>query len=281
MSDHLDDFTDLLGAYALDAVDPDEREAIELHLATCPRCRAEVAEHREVAAFLSQTGAPAPDGVWDRIAAELSPPAPALRMTFSRTGEVDPLAPAASSAEPPESAEGPDAPTSAEVTSITEARSARAVRARTFVAVVSAAAVLVAVLAVVTVGQSRRLDKMEAAVGNTVTMSQLANRAIGSSDVQVHLKGKQGTAQAVVEDSGQGYLIADGLPAPADGDVYQLWGQVDGRVLSLGTFGSDTSVVPFRLDPSRLKGIQSFAVTQERAPGVVASDQKPVVAGTI
>src|SRR4051812_36552435 len=91
MSDHVDEFTELLGAYALDAVDDDEREAIEAHLLSCPRCRAEVAEHREVAAFLSK-GAPAPDGVWDRIAAELSPPAPPLRMTFSPDGDVDPLA---------------------------------------------------------------------------------------------------------------------------------------------------------------------------------------------
>src|SRR3954468_13451869 len=91
MSDHVDEFTELLGAYALDAIDDDEREAIEAHLLTCPRCRAEVAEHREVAAFLSK-GAPAPDGVWDRIAAELSPPAPPLRMTFSPDGDVDPLA---------------------------------------------------------------------------------------------------------------------------------------------------------------------------------------------
>ena len=45
MTEH-EDFQDLLGAYALDAVDPTERDEIERHLATCPRCRAEVAEHR-------------------------------------------------------------------------------------------------------------------------------------------------------------------------------------------------------------------------------------------
>ena len=56
---------ELLGAYALDAVDGDERDAVELHLRECPRCRAEVADHREVAAALAQTGGPAPDGVWD------------------------------------------------------------------------------------------------------------------------------------------------------------------------------------------------------------------------
>jgi len=62
---------ELLGAYALDAVDPDEAAAVEEHVASCPRCRAELAEHRETAAMLASVGAPAPEGVWDRIAAEL------------------------------------------------------------------------------------------------------------------------------------------------------------------------------------------------------------------
>lgn len=68
----------LLGAYALDAVDPDEAREVESHLGECPRCRAEVAAHREVAALLV-SGAAAPDGAWDRIAAELGdapPPVP-------------------------------------------------------------------------------------------------------------------------------------------------------------------------------------------------------------
>src|SRR5262245_64213668 len=67
---------ELLGAYALDAVDPDEREAIEAHLSGCPRCRAEVDAGREVAAGLAQTGAPAPEGVWERIAGAIEGEAP-------------------------------------------------------------------------------------------------------------------------------------------------------------------------------------------------------------
>ena len=59
---------ELLGAFALDAVDNEEREAVERHLAECRPCRAEVAEHREVAAVMAAGWAPAPDGVWDRIA---------------------------------------------------------------------------------------------------------------------------------------------------------------------------------------------------------------------
>jgi hypothetical protein len=71
---------ELLGAYALDALDDDERDAVEGHLPGCPRCRAEVADHREVAAMISHVGAPAPPGVWDRIVAELDDAPPPLRL---------------------------------------------------------------------------------------------------------------------------------------------------------------------------------------------------------
>ena len=69
-----DEIQELLGAYALDAVEADEREAIEAHLPTCPRCRAEVEEHLETAALLAAGGAPAPEGIWDRISESLEPP---------------------------------------------------------------------------------------------------------------------------------------------------------------------------------------------------------------
>ena len=68
-----EEIQELLGAFALDAVDGDEAEAIELHLRECPRCRAEVTEQREVAALLAHTGATAPEGVWVRILEELEP----------------------------------------------------------------------------------------------------------------------------------------------------------------------------------------------------------------
>ena len=73
---------ELLGAYALDALDADERQEVEAHLATCPRCRAEIAAHREVTALLGNSvgdgPAVAPDDLWDRISASLQDEPPAL-----------------------------------------------------------------------------------------------------------------------------------------------------------------------------------------------------------
>ena len=51
-----EEIEELLGAYALDAVDDDERRVVEGYLATNPRARAEVQQHREVATMLAFTG---------------------------------------------------------------------------------------------------------------------------------------------------------------------------------------------------------------------------------
>lgn len=260
MSEYRDQYTDVLGAYALDAVEADEQIQIERHLRTCPWCSAEVAEHREVAALLSQSGTDAPEGVWDRIVAELSPPAPPLRMTFSPVGEVDPVAVI--------SAGGPAGQSGAEVVPLAR----RSIRVRTAAAVMAVAACVLAVLGVIVVDQHQRITRME---------ESTALPSPGGSALQVKLDGA-GTdsgAQAVVERTGQGYLVSHGLPETGDDELYQLWGQVDGVILSLGTFDSSTEVVNFQLDPSRIDQVEGFMVTKERSPGVPASDHEPVIVG--
>ena len=47
------DIHGLVGAYAVDAIDEQERSAFELHLAECPECQAEVASLQEAATQLS------------------------------------------------------------------------------------------------------------------------------------------------------------------------------------------------------------------------------------
>ncbi|NLG70295.1 MAG: anti-sigma factor, partial [Firmicutes bacterium] len=44
----------LAGAYALDALEAAEREAVERHLDVCPACRAFTAEHADAAAALAR-----------------------------------------------------------------------------------------------------------------------------------------------------------------------------------------------------------------------------------
>src|SRR5580700_5024848 len=66
-----DEAGDLLGAYALDAVDGDEFTELEEHLETCPRCRAELDSLREVAAAMGNSVEPLPEGLWSQIAGRL------------------------------------------------------------------------------------------------------------------------------------------------------------------------------------------------------------------
>jgi hypothetical protein len=260
-----DEFTELLGAYALDAVDAAERVAIERHLTECPRCRAEVAEHREVASYLAHAGGEAPAGVWDKIAAELAPPAPPMRMAVLPTSERASTSPTAA-VEKPDDLASP-------VASIEGATRSGRGPSRPMLAVLAVAASIIVILGVVVVAQSRRVSGGE-------TIEEMAADASTHSKLAVDLAGDGGSARAVVGADGKGYLIMDGVAAPSSGDVYQLWGKVNDTVLSLGTFG-DAGVVPFSVDPTRIGDIELFAVTQEKAPGVVASTQDPVMVGTV
>ena len=57
----MDEIHDLTAGYALDALDPPEREAYEAHLAGCERCREELASFSEVTGALAvAAGGPAP-----------------------------------------------------------------------------------------------------------------------------------------------------------------------------------------------------------------------------
>ena len=249
MSAFHDDYSELLGAYSLDALEVEERDRVEVHLRTCPWCTAEVAEHREVASFLSHSGTDAPEGVWDKILAELSPPAPPLRMAIT----------------PPTGSEaGP-----AVLAPVVSLASRRTVRMRTFAAVVAAAALLLAVVGF-------------AALDRNGTASPVTPQP-GDQALQVRLIGadSKSGAQVVVEPSGKGYLVSHDLPDAGTNKLYQLWGQVDGVVLSLGTFDGETEVVNFQVDPSQVKAAQAFAVTKEQAPGVLASTQPAVMSGKV
>ena len=64
---------DELGAYALGALEPAEKEAADRHLAVCADCRAAAAEYRGLAADLreGQRLETPPAGTWEAIAAKL------------------------------------------------------------------------------------------------------------------------------------------------------------------------------------------------------------------
>ncbi len=67
-----EDLHELAGAYALDALDDDERVRFETHLRSCERCQVEVAEFRSVALALAEDNhAQPPEGLKASVLAEV------------------------------------------------------------------------------------------------------------------------------------------------------------------------------------------------------------------
>jgi hypothetical protein len=237
----------LLGAYALDAVDAGERAAVEAHLPGCPRCRAEVAEHREVAALLAHEGGQAPDGLWPRIAGSLEASPPDLRLVAT-----------APTQEPP-------------------APARRWSPARIGLGLVAAAAaVAIVLLGGQVVRQGDRIDQLEAAAGDPLVPALEAALDDPRSEV-LELASADGrlALRGAVTPDGTGYLRAASLPALPDGRTYQLWGLAGDEPVSLGVLGREPGVVTFTAG-----GYDGFAVTEEAAPGASAPTRDPLVSST-
>jgi alkylhydroperoxidase family enzyme len=249
-----EDLEELLGVFALDALDADEAELVSRHLATCPRCRAEVADHREVAGMLGYMGQEAPVGVWDRIAANLGDAPPAVRLDrVPGTG-------------------------AGAVVPITAARRTRRVRAL----VAAASAVAAAVIAVLGV-QVVRLDNKTSSLssqmaGPNMAEVQAALRQPGTKQVALRpLSGGKAVVDAVIKPDGSGYIYGSDLPPLASDRTYQLWGVVGDNRISYGVLGNAPGIEPFRVSD----GISALAITDEVAGGVVTSSRAPVALGSV
>jgi anti-sigma factor RsiW len=243
----------LLGAFALDAVDVDERAVVEEHLAACASCRAEVAEHREVAAVLSAEADPAPERIWDRIAGDLAVGSP----------KVAPV--------------------------VLIDRGRRNLRSLAWLA--SAAAVVVVALGAAVLTQSGRIDDLNSEVAaqqqeiatlavalDQDPLQRAVTTALADPDARVaelRMDGGDRTTLIVVLPDGTGYVYENTLePLSADA-TYQLWAVVEGKVISAGVLGNRPGVVPFHIDPA---GLEALVITAEVAGGVPQSQEAPVVA---
>jgi len=244
---------ELLGAYALDAVDDDERRQVEAYLERTPAAYSLVAEFRETAALLAQSDTEAPAGLWDRIA---------------RTLEEEP---------PRLAAQAP-----ADVVRL-EPRRARLVRRVGVAAAAVAALAAVAVLSVKVVQQGDRIDELDrrAQTGAVLAAAESASR--DPNAVRTAMSSTDGTvgARVVYLPDGDGFLVDDNLrPLPAD-RTYQLWALMGdaqpARAISAGVLGPDPGVTAFRVQGP----VVAFAITNEQAPGVASTSNAPVVQGAV
>jgi anti-sigma-K factor RskA len=242
----------LLGAYALDALDADDRARVDAYLANDATARAEVDEMRETAASLAllpPSGMDAPQDLWDRISDEIA-------------------------SEP-----------KAETPGIDEVAARRTRRARaTWIAptIAAAAVILLVVLAVQVVSLQGRLDDANDLGPDAVAAAfDRATKVDGARAVDLNGASGATLARVVLLPDGTGYLRGDRLDAlPAD-QTYQLWAVTGSEdepvVVSAGVLGSDPKAVAFRASGP----VRAFAVTVEDAPGVVTSEQTPIAQAVV
>jgi hypothetical protein len=226
---------ELLGAFALDAVDDVERRRVDEYLAVNPRAAAEVQAHREVATMLAFSGMDAPDGLWGRIAGEIGDEAP------------------------------PVGPELAKVLSIEDRPRRRRIAD---VAPWIASGAAAAVIAFVAIGLADRADAPDEPLASALELALADGDSLTTTLVS---DASDASADAVIDRDGHGFVVARDLPTLTDGQTYQLWGVVeDGQVISLGIFGPDPELETFTVEGP----VTALAITIEQYPGVI-SDGNP------
>jgi hypothetical protein len=250
---------DLLAAHALDAVDPEEAAVIEAHVTTCVRCRSDLAGFREVIGLVANSGGDAPARLWQTISAriERSPVAGAQpgprRVLFSA----------------PSSAPAPSSP----------APGGKFRRTKPWVLTAVAAALVVIAALGVQLGRLENQVSHLQAVSSQQVIAQAAQSALSDPQARritldaAHSSGPP-LAQIAILPSGAAFFLNHRLPPLSSAQTYQLWGKVGDVLVSLGLLGPGPRDVAFYVDPSA--PIAVFAVTAERAGGVVQSAHVPV-----
>ncbi len=204
-----------VGSYVIDALDPEELEEFEQHLAECPTCSREVVEFCETAAELSLLAySSGPD---------LAAPPPMLRSSIlsaiSETRVLPPEAPAPPVAELPArtaavpSPPAPPAPTD----ELAERRRRRGARLLSFA--VAAAMVIALALGgwVYTLTQQQQTQVADQA---------LETQLFAAADVQIVAKPMTNGGQAsfvVSKSLNRALFIGNDLPSPGAGNTYKMW----------------------------------------------------------
>ena len=240
---------DLVAVYALDALDDAEAASVEDHLRDCPRCREDLRAHQETAALLAYEGTDAPEGLWDRIAAGVTPEPEDARPPLELiVGQRRSSAPAG-------------------------------IRSWWWRGAAAAAVVIVGGTAVELAHQDHRINQLSSALADQSLLQQATAAALNPSARRLALTGGNGTVQATaaVLPDGVGYMVDSAMPRLPDGETYQLWSLTSGRPVSAGLMGAHPSVTRFHLAP----GASGMAVTVEPAGGSAQPTGQPVASGTI
>jgi len=264
--------TELLAVFALDAVEADELDEIEAHLAECPRCRAELDAHREVAAALGNSVESLPDGLWDSIARRLpprddeEPPPMPILVRDGVGGETS-------------QQRGPRfrPPRTARPRRAARTRLSPRGRLATIGSIAVAAAAVAVVLGLNLAHDNHQITQLQDAVG-THSAVLAALDTPGHKVVNVDNSAHHRVAEFVVVPDGRGYLVKSSLPTLSSKDTYQLWTVNGKRSISLGLLGRAPGQATFT--SAGAKSPTTLAITIEPAGGSVYPTAPMLATGT-
>jgi anti-sigma-K factor RskA len=270
------DLHSLAGEYALGALSDEETRQFETHLETCPDCREEVAEMREIAVQLSEGVATDPPptlraSVLQQIAhtaQDSTAPGPALVAVPDEQEGGRHFAEGASSAE------------GAGTNVVPLQRSAQ--RRNRLVGMLAAAAVVVAVAMGGWAVQSRNdADQATAQAQQAAQAAQALTAVLTAKDAKTasgsFTAGGNGTV-VVSRSQGRALLVAADLPALPSGKVYEAWTFSSSPTPKpAGTFSAGSAPAVVTL-PSAAVAASQVAVTVEPSGGSQQPTSNPVFA---
>lgn len=232
----LDSPHDLVGAYVLDALSPEEQRVFEAHLRTCPSCRQEVAQLRPVVDVLplALDAVEPPAELGARIIAAARADVPGGRPAVLLGGGTPPS------------------------------------QARTWgtsVWLSAAAAVLIVALGLWNLRLQSQMHNMQTADAFRQDVLSAVARGATVSPV-AGTPTMPGATAALVQPRGNApaYLIVRGMPPPPAGKVYEMWFMRSGKAYPAGTFGTGgTGTSVFQLS-GPATGSALAAVTMEPGP---------------
>ena len=197
---------DLLPAYALDAVDDDERAAVDAYLDAHPDRQAEVFSLQQTASLLGYSGGPAPAAVWEKLEMAITSDAQHVVVPIRRVGRR---------------------------------------RAASWLAAAAVVVALVTGGVVVATNNTDGdgIRSSRAALANAARDARDAPGARHA--VLADARGRE-LASAVVLADGTGYLTVSALPRLDASKTYQLWGLTRAEAISLGVMGRHPTVVAFK-----------------------------------
>ena len=255
-----------LEAYALGELTPEERREVEVHLGSCPTCARDVRELNDVLAGLGASVAP------------VTPPA-ALRKRVVAAVAVEPQEPV---------------------------RAIGLIKQRppiwvTALRVAAAALVLAVGVVAYRIEQSRQQVTSELAQARAVNVdlearlrqfrvqTDLALSILTAGDMrEIPLIGREGAAAAAARaywSPARGLLVvADRLPAPPPGRIYQVWVIENGQPASAGLLGEESPGRGMLIATPPRAGAGSsvtVAVTDEPPGGLPAPSGSIRLAGSV